>query len=491
MSSPFLTFYPAVILAALYGGLRAGLLATVLSALIVDYFWMEPVGQFAIESPTDWVTLLLFLLACTMISFVIEAMHKARARLVLHQDHLEELVKNRTAELEQEVMERKQAEETLRQSEERLRALMTASSDVVYRMSADWKEMRQLDGRDFIPDTNEPSQNWLEEYIHPDDQPHVTAVINEAIRTKGIFELEHRVVRVDGTLGWTFSRAIPLLDENGTIVEWFGVASDITERKRAAEQLASDLEAMSRLQKLSLLLYEGNLEPILTEIVDAAIAISGADFGNIQLLDPASSDLKIAAQRGFPKWWLDFWNHVSRGHGVCGTALERGERVIVEDVEQSPIFVGTEALEIQLKAGVRAVQSTPLMSRSGRVLGMFSTHFKMPHRPDDRALRFLDLLARHAADAIDRVQADEALKKAHDELELRVQERTEALRRQADLIELSHEAIIVKDLESRILFWNRGAEEAYGFTKAEAEGNIIHSLLKTRFPYLSMSIWQC
>ncbi|MGA9134933.1 MAG: DUF4118 domain-containing protein, partial [Candidatus Sulfotelmatobacter sp.] len=201
MSSPFLTFYPAVILAALYGGLRAGLLTTVLSALVVDYFWMEPVGQFAIESPTDWLTLLLFLLACTMICFVIEAMHKARARLVLHQDHLEELVKDRTGELEQEVMERKQAEETLRQSEERLRALMTASSDVVYRMSADWKEMRQLDGRDFIPDTNEPSQNWLEEYIHPDDQPHVTAVINEAIRTKGIFELEHRVVRVDGTLG--------------------------------------------------------------------------------------------------------------------------------------------------------------------------------------------------------------------------------------------------------------------------------------------------
>ncbi len=64
------------------------------------------------------------------------------------------------------------------------------------------------------------------------------AVINEAIRTKSIFELEHRVRRADGSVGWTFSRAIPLKDANGEIVEWFGAASDITERKRAEEALA-------------------------------------------------------------------------------------------------------------------------------------------------------------------------------------------------------------------------------------------------------------
>ena len=109
--SPLSVFYPAVILAALYGGLRAGLLATVLSALIVDYFWMEPLRLFTIGSPTDWLTLLFFLLSCTTVSFIIEAMHRARARLILHQNHLEELVKDRTTELEREVVERKQAEE--------------------------------------------------------------------------------------------------------------------------------------------------------------------------------------------------------------------------------------------------------------------------------------------------------------------------------------------------------------------------------------------
>ena len=177
--------------------------------------------------------------------------------------------------------------------------------------------------------------------------------------------------------------------------------------EESEKRLAADLEAMTRLQKLgTLFLHEGNLESVLTEIVDGAIAIAGADFGNIQLLDPESSRLRIAAHRGFPTWWIDFWKDVPERQGVCGTAIERGERVIVEDVLQSPIFVGTDALEIQIKAGVRAVQSTPLVSRSGRLLGMFSTHYKTPRRPDDRALRLLDLLARLTADIIEQAQAE-------------------------------------------------------------------------------------
>lgn len=72
------------------------------------------------------------------------------------------------------------------------------------------------------------------------------AAIHEAIRTKSIFELEHRVRRVDGTLGWTFSRAVPLLDAKGEIVEWFGAASDVTERKQA-EAALQESEARLRL----------------------------------------------------------------------------------------------------------------------------------------------------------------------------------------------------------------------------------------------------
>ena len=106
---------------------------------------------------------------------------------------------------------------TLRTTEERFRALVTATSDVTYRMSPDWSRMWQLDGQGFVADSASSTGNWLNDYIHPDDQPQLSAAIAEAIKTKSLFELEHRVKRVDGSLGWILSRAVPLLNDEGQI----------------------------------------------------------------------------------------------------------------------------------------------------------------------------------------------------------------------------------------------------------------------------------
>ncbi len=152
-----------------------------------------------------------------------------------------------------EVEQPEEAHRRPSESETRLRALLMASSDAVYCMSADWGEMRQMKGtmqdREFLVENDSANRNWLEDYIHPDDQLRIWSEIQEAIRAKRVFELEHRVRRIDGTLGWTHSRAVPLFDENGEIREWFGMASDVTLSKQSAAALLQNekLAATGRL----------------------------------------------------------------------------------------------------------------------------------------------------------------------------------------------------------------------------------------------------
>ncbi|URD38174.1 PAS domain-containing protein [Methylobacterium tardum] len=130
----------------------------------------------------------------------------------------------------------------LRATEARFHAFVTASSDVVYRMSPDWSEMLVLKGRGFLDDTHEPSTGWLDHYIHPDDQPSVQASIAQTIRTSSMFDLEHRVRRADGSFGWTQSRAVPIRGQHGRIAEWLGAASDVTRRKIAEQTVHANEE---------------------------------------------------------------------------------------------------------------------------------------------------------------------------------------------------------------------------------------------------------
>ena len=173
--------------------------------------------------------------------------------------------------------------ETLRESEERYRAFVTATSDIVYRMSADWSEMRNLQGKEFIRDTNDPNRSWLETYIHPDDQPQVLFAINEAICTKTPFEFEHQVERIDGSQGWLHSRAVPVFAGNGEIVEWFGTARDISERKRHEETQRLLVDELSHRVKNMLAIVQAIAQQTLRRAKDPA-EFAASFGGRIQSL---------------------------------------------------------------------------------------------------------------------------------------------------------------------------------------------------------------
>ena len=136
-----------------------------------------------------------------------------------------------------EITEKVEAERKLRESEERLHALVDASSDVIYRMSPDWKIMHPLEGRGLIADNHQDNSRWLEENLPAEEHSRVLAAIQNAVESKKPFQLEHRVLKPDGSIGWTLSRAIPVLDAQGEIAEWFGAASDISDRRKAEEHL--------------------------------------------------------------------------------------------------------------------------------------------------------------------------------------------------------------------------------------------------------------
>ena len=202
---------------------------------------------------------------------------------------------------------------------------------------------------------------------------------------------------------------------------------------RILEHSAADLKAMRRLNEIgTLCAIEGdNVDGCLNEILNVAIEISAADKGNIQLLDPVTGKLILKAHRGFEEPFLEFFAQVSDEGSACGLAMRSNQRVIVEDITESEIYTGTPSLETMCDAGVRAVQSLPLLSSTGNLLGMISTHFSVPHRPSEQELRLMDLLARQTADYLERKRVEE--------------EREQLLSSEHELRETAEEANRLKD----------------------------------------------
>lgn len=209
-----------------------------------------------------------------------------------------------------------------------------------------------------------------------------------------------------------------------------GFASSAYQLLDAARE--DELAAARQLQKISTeMIRSDNAGELYEKLLNAASVIMRSDFASMQMLDANRGELRLLAFSGFPADAAKFWEWVRPASGsTCGRAMETRQRVFVSDVETCKFMVGTEDLHFYRRSKIRAVQSTPLLSRSGELLGMLSTHWRQPHTPAERELRLFDVLARQAADIIDRRQSGEALQRANELLEIRVQTRTHELEAQ-------------------------------------------------------------
>ena len=307
---PYLTFYPAVAVAALYGGLGAGLLATVVSAALADYFWLVPVGQFGIANFADLMSMVVFLASCTLISYLAEATYRAQARAKAMEEQARLAVEQELHLFVSEVRDYA------------IFMLDTAGRVVSWNMGAEQIKGYQADeiiGRPhlcfYTPEDN--ARGWPGQLLH-------------RAASEGRVQDEGWRVRKDGSRFWADVVVTALHDKEGNLRGYSKVTRDITERKQAEEALGQQREW---------------LRVTLTSIGDAVIATDAS--GKVTFLNP------IAAQ-------MTGWEPGAAEHQPIRNVF----RIINEQTRQP----ARNVVERVLREGnvVNLANHTALITRDGR-----------------------------------------------------------------------------------------------------------------------------
>jgi two-component system CheB/CheR fusion protein len=378
----------------------------------------------------------------------------------------------------EDITERMRIDEEVHQSDDRYRLLFDLGPVAVYSIDTSGviqnfnRRAAELWGREPVPGDTDERFCGSYKMFRPDGSfmPHEQCPMAEVVSGKipAAHDVEVLIQRPDGSRVAVIVNIRPLKNERGEITGAINCFYDITRRKQTEEallasenRLASELAATKQLQETStLLIQQGNPDALYQRILDAGIALMSSDMASIQIVDDSQDALRMLAWRGFDATFGEIFGLNRRNSNTsCTVAWRTGNRVVVPDVETCDFIVGTTALEDHRKAGIRAVQSTPLVSRGGRLIGVISTHWRQPHQPAKGELRLVDVLARQAADLIERVQTEEARAKL------------------ASIVESSDDAIVSKDLNGIITSWNKGAERLFGYTAQETIGQSVTMLI--------------
>jgi PAS domain S-box-containing protein len=307
-----------------------------------------------------------------------------------------------------------QALEELRQSERQLRTMIDSIPGYVWRTTPDgtvdflnqgWCDYTGISMEEAL------KSGW-QRTVHPDEYAGVMAYWRTPLETgtPGEYECRHR--RYDGTYRWFVGRAIPLRDQDGNIVKWFGLNTDIEDRKRA-ELL---LEGKNRL--FEMLAGHLPLDRILLELCKLVESTMPGAFCTTMLVEPGRASFQGAVAASLSQEFIASVESMRLlpESGPCAIAACLKQQVVIPDLRSESRWKNDLWYQLALRDGLKACWSTPVMSTSGQVLAVFAVYYQDPKVPNLLEQDFIKQFAYVASIAIERIQSDAALGKVRSEL---------------------------------------------------------------------------
>ncbi|MCZ6669552.1 MAG: PAS domain S-box protein, partial [Acidobacteria bacterium] len=314
-----------------------------------------------------------------------------------------------------DISDRKRAEEEKRKNEKRLQLLLETARAIPWEVDASTYNFIYV-GPQAVKLLGYPLEKWREadfwvSHIHPEDRDSALQFCKVSSKRLHEFDFEYRMISSSGKVVWVHD-LVSVEFENGSPRRLRGFLIDITARKQA------DLLQAGQKRVLEMLAGGEPLDAVLNEL---ARTVDNQQTGmrcSILLVDEGGKHLRHSAGPGLPDEYNKAIDGLEIGEksGSCGRAAFRGERVIVADTLNDPLFAPFR--ELAVRFGLGACWSQPIVSTHGEVLGTFAVYHDKPHHPTDYELAMVEQVAYLAGVAIERTSAQQALKKNEEALRL-------------------------------------------------------------------------
>ncbi len=353
-----------------------------------------------------------------------------------------------------DITDRKRLEMSLEESEERMRLLIDTSPDAIFSVDLDGRfiSVNRVMAERFGYSEEELLKMNVRDVIAPESLPPLAPRIKrvlsgEALREPG----EYEVIGKDGQRFWIAVNSAPLY-EGGKVVGFLGIARDVTEQVELQRRLSA-IHALER----KFVLFQDE-QKIAQATVEAARELLGMEDCSLYLVDENERRLLLKAYvREVPTAFREL--PLDSERGVAAAAARAGETIYLPDVSQDPRYLPG-------KPESRSEVCVPIKVK-GRVIGVLNAESPTRDAFTSADRRLLETLADAAAVALENARLFASLRRSEEQFR--------------SVAESAADAIVIGDSQGRVVFWNKAAQEIFGYTAAEIVGRSISLLMPKRF----------